>query len=64
MFNPTLLTQIDALKARLDRFRPLLPELVDNLREVYDIRLTYQSNAIAKCAESSLVEILSLVGDA
>jgi hypothetical protein len=61
MFNPTLLTQIDALRARLDRFRPL-PELVDNLREVYDIRLTYQSNAIAKCVESSLVEILSLAG--
>jgi hypothetical protein len=62
MFNPTLLIQIDASKARLDRFRPLPPELVDNLREVYDIRLTYQSNAIAKCAESSLVEILSLAG--
>jgi Fic family protein len=46
MFNPTLLTRIDALKARLDRLRPLPPELVDNLREVYDIRLTYHSNAI------------------
>jgi hypothetical protein len=62
MFNPTLLTQIDALESRLDRFRPLPPELVNNLREIYDIRLTYQSNAIAKCVESSLVEILSLVG--
>jgi Fic family protein len=48
MFNPTLLTKIDALKARLDRIRPLAPDLVDNLREVYDIRLTYHSNAIAK----------------
>jgi Fic family protein len=46
MFNPTLLTQIDALKARLDRIRPLPPDLVDNLREVYNIRLTYHSNAI------------------
>jgi Fic family protein len=46
MFNPTLLNHIDALKARLDRLRPLPPELVDNLREVYDIRLTYHSNAI------------------
>ena len=46
MFNPTLLDRIDALKARLDRLRPLPPELVDNLREVYDIRLTYHSNAI------------------
>jgi Fic family protein len=46
MFNPTLLTQIDALKARLDRIRPLTPDLVDNLREVYNIRLTYHSNAI------------------
>jgi Fic family protein len=46
MFNPTLLTQIDALKARLDRIRPLAPDLVENLREVYNIRLTYHSNAI------------------
>ncbi len=48
MFNHTLLTQIDSLKARLDRIRPLAPDLVDNLREVYNIRLTYHSNAIAK----------------
>ena len=46
MFNPTLLNQIDALKARLDRIRPLAPDLVENLREVYNIRLTYHSNAI------------------
>lgn len=46
MFNPSLLTQIDALKARLDRIRPLAPDLVENLREVYNIRLTYHSNAI------------------
>jgi Fic family protein len=46
MFNTTLLNHIDALKARLDRLCPLPPELVDNLREVYDIRLTYHSNAI------------------
>ncbi len=46
MSNPTLLTQIDALKATLDRIRPLPPDLVDNLREVYNIRLTYHSNAI------------------
>lgn len=48
MFDPALLNQIDALKARLDRLRPLPPDLVDNLREVYNIRLTYHSNAIAK----------------
>ena len=48
MFNHTLLNHIDGFKARLDRLRPLPPELVDNLREVYDIRLTYHSNAIAK----------------
>lgn len=48
MFNLTLLTQIDALKARLDRLCPLPPDLVENLREVYNIRLTYHSNAIAK----------------
>ena len=46
MFDPTLLTQLDALKARLDRIRPLAPDLVENLREVYNIRLTYHSNAI------------------
>ncbi|WP_310428257.1 Fic family protein, partial [Chamaesiphon sp. VAR_48_metabat_135_sub] len=46
MSNPTLLNQIDALKARLDRIRPLAPDLVENLREVYNIRLTYHSNAI------------------
>jgi Fic family protein len=46
MLNPALLSQIDLLKARLDRLRPLPPELVDNLREVFDIRLTYHSNAI------------------
>jgi Fic family protein len=48
MSNPTLLTQIDILRARLDCIRPLPPDLVDNLREVYNIRLTYHSNAIAK----------------
>ena len=42
----TLFIHIDALKARLDKLRPLSPDLVDNLREVYDIRLTYHSNAI------------------
>jgi Fic family protein len=46
MSNSTLLTQIDILKARLDCIRPLPPDLVDNLREVYNIRLTYHSNAI------------------
>jgi Fic family protein len=46
MFNSILFPQIDALKARLDRIRPLPPDLVDNLREVYNIRLTYHSNAI------------------
>ena len=46
MFNPTLLNHINAFKARLDRIHPLPPELVDNLREVYNIRLTYHSTAI------------------
>jgi Fic family protein len=46
MINPTLLNEIDRLKARLNEIRPLPPELVENLREVYDIRLTYNSNAI------------------
>ena len=45
-FDLTLFIHIDTLKARLDKLRPLSPDLVDNLREVYDIRLTYHSNAI------------------
>jgi hypothetical protein len=51
--NSILLKYIDALKTKLDRLRPLPPELVDNLREVYDIRLTYHSNAIAKGRSST-----------
>ena len=46
MFNAKCFTDIDVLKARLDKLRPLPPDLVDNLREVYNIRLTYHSNAI------------------
>jgi Fic family protein len=46
MLNTTLIDLCDRLKARLDKLRPLPPELVENLREVYDIRLTYNSNAI------------------
>jgi hypothetical protein len=41
-----ILAEIDTLKAQLDLIRPLEAELVNNLREVYDLRLTYNSNAI------------------
>jgi Fic family protein len=46
MLDLRLINHIDQLKAQLDGLRPLPPELVENLREVYDIRLTYNSNAI------------------
>ena len=29
--------KIDGLKAKLDRFRPLSPEQVDNLKRVFDV---------------------------
>ena len=59
MFNPTLLTQIDALKAREDRSAYI------------DAIAAWQSGGdnsalketIAKCIESSLIEILSLAGE-
>ena len=37
---------LDALKAKLDRFRPLPPEIVRNLHEVLVLQWTYHSNAI------------------
>lgn len=42
----TALTQIDALKAQLDGYRPLDPNFVKMLRENYRVRLTYHSTAI------------------
>lgn len=39
-------TEVDRLKSQLDALRPLPSELLENLREVYNIRLTYHSNAI------------------
>jgi Fic family protein len=41
-----VLVEIDQLKAQLDRLRPLPPELLKNLEEVYNVRLTYHSTAI------------------
>lgn len=40
------LQEVDRLKARLDALRPLHPDLLENLREVYTVRLTYNSTAI------------------
>lgn len=42
----TPLTQIDALKAQLDSYRPLDPNFALMLRENYRVRLTYHSTAI------------------
>jgi Fic family protein len=41
-----ILQELDQLKAELDTLRPLDSDLLENLREVYTVRLTYNSNAI------------------
>ncbi len=41
-----ILQDLDRLKARLDVLRPLDLDLLENLRDVYTVRLTYNSNAI------------------
>jgi len=38
--------KLDELKAKLDRFRPLSPEIVANIRENTILQWTYNSNAI------------------
>jgi Fic family protein len=40
------LEKIDKLKAWLDAFRPLDPTIVAELKKIYDVRFTYNSNAI------------------
>lgn len=40
------LDQIDQLKTWLDGFRPFEPLLVSELKKLYDVRFTYNSNAI------------------
>ncbi|TVQ11536.1 MAG: Fic family protein [Leptolyngbya sp. DLM2.Bin27] len=49
MADPTpidILQDLDALKTQLDALRPLAPDLLSNLRELYTVRLTYNSTAI------------------
>jgi len=41
-----LLDQIHQKKTQIDKLRPLSDEQVKNLKNVYDIQLTYNSNAI------------------
>ncbi len=43
---PEKLTQIDQLKNWLDSFRPLQKAILTELKQRYDVRLTYTSNAI------------------
>jgi Fic family protein len=43
---PIDFVQLDALKARLDRHRPLPPDMVANLRADMVLRYTFHSNAI------------------
>ena len=38
--------QIDRLKSWLDSFRPLSPIIVEELKKLYDVQFTYNSNAI------------------
>lgn len=40
------LTQLDTLKGWLDSFRPFPPQVVSELKKLYDVRFTYHSNAI------------------
>jgi Fic family protein len=40
------LEQIDKLKTWLDGFRPFNPIIVSELKKLYDVRFTYNSNAI------------------
>lgn len=40
------LAQIDQMKAWLDGFRPLPPDVLAELKQRYDVRFTYHSNAI------------------
>lgn len=46
MNNRTKLERINQLKAWLDAFRPLDPMIVAELKKLYDVRFTYNSNAI------------------
>ena len=46
MSNLSKLEQIDRLKGWLDSFRPLSPVIVEELKKLYDVQFTYNSNAI------------------
>ena len=46
MSNLTPLEQINKLKGWLDSFRPLSPIIIEELKKLYDVRFTYNSNAI------------------
>jgi len=46
MSELALLDQIDILKTKLDNLRPFSSDLLESLKEVYNIRLTYNSNAL------------------
>ena len=40
------LEEVNKLKAWLDSFRPLSPVIVEELKKLYDVQFTYNSNAI------------------
>jgi len=46
MNYPISWAKIDCLKTWLDSFRPLDPVVVAELKKLYDVRFTYNSNAI------------------
>ncbi len=46
MGNLSQLEEINKLKGWLDSFRPLAPIIVEELKKLYDVKFTYNSNAI------------------
>ncbi len=46
MFLKNLLKQIDTKKQKLDILRPLNDKQLKNLKKMFDVDLTYNSNAI------------------
>jgi Fic family protein len=46
MSNQSKFQQVDKLKSWLDSFRPLSPIVVAELKKLYDVQFTYNSNAI------------------
>ena len=46
MNDLSLLEEVNKLKAWLDSFRPLSPVIIEELKKLYDVQFTYNSNTI------------------